>query len=575
MISSMLNTTKALINSIEFSSHTDIGACLDMVASDNRRLSDAVVTLQSQLEATAKEKGVLQSVNTTLKSVNTTLEQENKLLRERIRLLLAQRYGRRSEVTPLNIPSLFDEAELTAAETPLVEEADDSAAETPKKTTTVKKRRKRGRRPLPAELPRVEVIHDLPESARICDVDGHIMQEIGREMSEQLDIIPAQVRVLQNIRIKYGCPHCHHGVLTSPMPEQPIPKSNASPGLLAHVTVSKYEDHLPLYRQEGILQRIGVDIPRATLSNWMVFAGGKLVQPLVNLFRDQLLDYDFMQMDETTVQVLKEAGRKAESKSQIWVQRGGSPDTPVILFSYDASRSGKTAEDLLEGFKGYLQTDAYVGYETALARLKDIIHLGCMAHARRKFDEALKGAGHQAVKGRTGVAGEALKRIQQLYLIEKRLRESQASPEMRFEVRQEKSRPILDDMKKWLDETRPYVLPSSLTGKALAYMVNQWDHLIRYLDDGRLEIDNNLAENAIRPFAVGRKNWLFSNSVNGAKASANLYSIIETAKANGLEAYDYLRHIFTELPKAKTLDAFDALLPWNVRKNSLVVNTPS
>jgi transposase/FtsZ-binding cell division protein ZapB len=441
----MLNTNKTLTNK---GSHRLSNASQEVDSAtfenDIKALYLELSELQVRMEANEKERGSLQSVNETLQSINAALEQENKLLRERIRLLLAQRYGRRSEAAPSNIPSLFDEAELNAAGISPVEEADASEEEPPAETATTepKKRRKRGRRVLPAGLPRIEVIHELPESARICEIDHQIMQEIGREISEQLDIIPAQVRVIQNIRIKYGCPHCHHGVLTSPMPEQPIPKSNASPGLLAHVTVSKYEDHLPLYRQERILQRIGVDIPRATLSNWMVFAGGKLVQPLINLLRDQLLDYDIMQMDETTVQVLKEPGRTAENKSQIWVQRGGSPDTPVILFNYDPSRSGKTAADLLEGFQGYLQTDAYVGYKTAMTRLKNIVLVGCMAHLRRKFDEALKGS---EVKGRSGIAGEALKRIQKLYVIEKRLREAQAPPETRLEVRQKESRPILDD----------------------------------------------------------------------------------------------------------------------------------
>jgi transposase len=481
---------------------------------------------------------------------------------------LAQRYGHRTEATPPNMRSLFDEAEL-AVDNPPPEEPEEE-------TTPVKghQRQKRGRRPLPEELPRVEIIHDLPESERHCDFDDTVLEEIGREVSEQLDVIPAQVRVIRHVRIKYGCPHCRMGVVTTPMPPQPIPKSNASPGLLAHVAVCKYEDGLPLYRQENILQRIGVDIPRATLANWMVAVGGTLVQPLINLFRDEMLGYDILQMDETTVQVLHEKDRPATSKSYMWLQRGGPPDKPVILFDYDPSRGSEVPKTLLEDFKGYLQTDGYDGY-LAVASRPDVIHLACWAHARRKFDEAIKAAGRNTVKGRKGVAGEALSRIQKLYAIEKRLRDAKASPQTRFQVRNQEARPILDSMKQWMDEQIKHVLPSGGTGKALGYLRDYWHLLIRYLDDGRLEIDNNLAENAIRPFVLGRKNWLFSNSVKGAKASASLYSIIETAKANGVEAYAYLRHIFTELPKAQSLEEFDALLPWNFKKSPQTDNPPS
>ena len=212
-------------------------------------------------------------------------------------------------------------------------------------------RMKPGRKPLPDNLPRIDVIHELDESERVCPHDGQRLNEIGEVTSEQLDIIPAKIQVLRHIRKKYACT-CGQGIKTAPLPAQPIPKSLASPGLLAHVSVSKYQDALPLYRQETILQRIGVNIPRATLANWMI-KSGQLIQPLINLLHDHLLAYDIIQMDETTVQVLSEEGKTAQSKSYLWVQRGGSPDKPVILFDYDPSRSQAVPQRLLEGFEGY------------------------------------------------------------------------------------------------------------------------------------------------------------------------------------------------------------------------------
>jgi hypothetical protein len=312
-----------------------------------------------------------------------------------------------------------------------------------------------------------------------------------------------------------------------------------------------------LYRQEEILQRIGIDIPRATLANWMIQAG-ILVQPLINLLRDRLLAYDIIQMDETTVQVLKEPNKTAQSKSYLWLQRGGPPDQPVLLYDYDPGRGAGVPKRLLEGFAGTLQTDGYDGYNAVVA-VNHLTHLGCFAHARRKFDEAIKAQGKQP---RFGLAQQGLALIQKLYGVEKAART--ATPEERYIYRIQHARPILDQLRTWLNDSLPQVPPQTATGKALNYLHNEWDKLIRYLDDGRLEIDNNRAENAIRPFVIGRKNWLFSDSVRGVKASANLYSLIETAKANGLEPYAYLRRVFAELPRAETVEDFEALLPGNI-----------
>ena len=478
---------------------------------------------------------------------------------EQLNLALARRYAASSEKLSPDQIRLFDEAEQddetllsTAAD------ADDDAV-----MVAAHPRKKRGRQPLPEHLPRIDVIHELPESERRCDHDGRTLTEIDEVISEQLDIVPATIQVIRHIRKKYAC-GCGHCIKTAPLPAQPIPKSMASAGLLAHVTVSKYQDALPLYRQESILQRIGVDIPRATLANWMIQAG-TLIQPVINLLQDRLLSGDIVQMDETPVQVLKEAGKTAQSKSYLWLQRGGPPQQPVVLYHYDPGRGAGVAKGLLQGFTGYLQTDGYDGYNAAVASHR-LTHVGCMAHARRKFSEALKAQGRNPKRGK---AHRGLTLMQKLYGIEKQARK--LTPEKRHAHRDRHARPILDEMRAWLDQSLPQVPPTSATGKALYYLHNEWPKLIRYLDDGRLEIDNNAAENAIRPFVLGRKNWLFSDSVKGVNASANLYSLIETAKANGLEPYAYLRYLFTELPKAETVDAIEALLPGNLDKNHMQI----
>ncbi len=524
------------------------------------QLPDDIDALKSLVADQLARNEQLQADKQMVVQKNEQLKFQVLTLTEQLNLALARRYAASSEKLSPDQIYLFDEAELDGEAVPDMDaDADDDADDGI--MVAAHKRKKRGRKALPEHLPRIDVIHELPESMRRCDHDGRLLAEIGAVTSEQLDIIPAKIQVIRHIRKQYAC-DCGQCIKTAPLPAQAIPKSLASPGLLAHITVSKYQDALPLYRQETILQRIGVDIPRATLANWMIKAG-HLIQPLVNLLHDQLLSYDIVQMDETTVQVLKEPGKTAQSKSYLWLQRGGPPAHPVVLYHYDPGRGASVAKRLLEGFKGYLQTDGYDGYNAAVAA-NDLTPVGCMAHARRKFADAVKAQGKNKQRGK---AHRGLLLIQKLYRVEKQARN--LAPEKRQAQRQLHARPILDEMRTWLDQALPQAPPTSATGKALNYLHNEWDKLIRYLDDGRLEIDNNAAENAIRPFVIGRKNWLFSDSVKGVKASANLYSLIETAKANGLEPYAYLRYLFTELPKAQTVDAIEALLPGHLDNDQI------
>jgi transposase len=486
---------------------------------------------------------------------------QNERLMEIIRLLRHRHFGRKSEKVEGAEASrqlgIFNEAEVLAAQgaEPEAEAAPD---------VEVKGYRRRGkpkRVALPADLPREDVVIELSAEERRCP-EGHELKEIGEDVSERLDVIPAQIKVIRTIRKKYACPCCEAHVKRAPLPPTAIPKSIAGPGLLAYIATSKYGDGLPLYRQEHMWQRAGVDLPRATMAAWMIKVG-ELFTPLLNLMGEDLLARESIGVDETTVQVLNEEGKAAASKSYMWVRGSNYPGAPpIVLFEYDPTRSASVPKRLLEGYCGYLQTDAYPAYQSAVGEQAGIVRVGCMAHCRRKFFEATKAS----AKG-IGLANEAIETIRDLYAIEEAIRDK--GIEDRHRIRQEGSKPILDQFRTWLDENLPKVPPQSQLGKALGYAHSEWTYLTRYLDDGRLAIDNNFVENAIRPFAVGRKNWLFSDSVAGAKASAAIYSIIVTAKQNGHNEYAYLRHILEKLPLAKTLEDYEALLPYRLSPEAL------
>lgn len=507
-------------------------------------------------------KSLVLEQRTQLQTVTTQLEQQAQFidqLLEQIKLARHQHFGPRSERLSLDQMALaFNEAEAAVAVA--ADGNDDPVADEDGDRLTVSsyRRAKGGRRPLPPELPRVEVVHELDEDACTCDACQSPLEVIGAKTSEQLDLVPARVQVLRHVRKTYRCPDCEGQIKTAPRPAQPIPKSNASPGTLAYVAISKYADGLPLYRQEQRLKRIDVELPRATLAGWMVKSGA-MVQPIINLLRERMLSFPIIAMDETRIQVLKEPGKSPQSQSYLWVQRGGPPDRPILLYDYDPTRSQDVPKRLLGDYAGFLQTDGYDGYAKVCAD-NGITQLGCWAHARRKFDEALKAQGkRKKSKGKTPLAGQALQRIQLLYQLErkaKKLSEAEC-----LALRQQRAVPVLDGLHDWLEQHLPLVPPQSALGKAMGYLHKQWDKLVVYTTDGRLRIDNNLTENAIRPFVVGRKNFLFCDTVAGANASANLYSLIETAKANGIEPYAYLKTVFTDLPNAGTVADVEALLP--------------
>jgi transposase len=481
------------------------------------------------------------------------------LLKEENRWLKAQLFGRSSEkhssdeISPDQTRLLFNEAEAIA-HSPEVNNAPQAL------TIPAHARKKPGRKPLPQDLPRIEVIHDLPEEQKQCSHDGAALELIGTEESEQLDYIPAKLRVLRHIRLKYACPCCQQGVKLAPAPIQLFAKSNATPGLLAQITTAKYVDGTPLHRQEAQFARIGVELPRATMARWMIQLGGEHVVPLINLMHEQLLTSSLVHMDETAVQVLK-SDKAPSADHWIWVRTSGPPGRRIVLYDYDPSRGGTVPKRLLEGFSGVLLTDGYEAYGAAVVA-HSLTHAGCWAHVRRKFEEARKVQAQPDSRARI-----ALDYIGRLYGIEQQLRERAASigDAQRLQIRQTQSAPILSELHRWLIAMRAEVLPQSAFGKAIAYALGQWPKLIVFLDRAEVPLDNNRCENAIRPFVIGRKNWLFSDTQAGATASANLYSLIETAKANGIEPHAYLTWLYTALPHADRIEDFEAMLPWNVK----------
>jgi transposase len=480
-------------------------------------------------------------------------------LYEQIRLARQRLFGRSSE-SHAGQGGLFDEAEATlAAESMPTSEteacAPAHAAQTASAQPSTDKARGK-RRPLPPELPRVEVFHEVPETARRCAC-GALMQPIAEEVSEQLDIVPLQIRVLRHHRKRYACACGQCAPRTAPPAPQVLPKSLASNDLLAMLLTTKYVDGLPLARFEYVLGRAGVGVPRQTLARWVIGCANAL-QPVANLLRDSLLEHDLIHMDETPIQVPKEAGRSATSPRYMWVQRGGPPERPVILFDYDPSRAGAVPLRLLADWQGYLMSDGYEGYASVAAQ-PGVVHLACWVHARRHFVDAAKLHSHP----KQGRAHQALELIAQLYAIEKQHRT--ASIEVRAHARQTQSRAVLERLRTWLEEALPGTPPKSALGQALAYLQKYWPRLVRYIERGDLPIDNNPAENAIRPFVVGRKAWLFADTPAGAHASALIYSLVETAKANGLEPYTWLRHVLQHLPNATTVEHYEALLPWHFK----------
>jgi transposase len=472
-------------------------------------------------------------------------------LTEIVRILKLRQFGRKTEKLPVDQLNLFDEATLPA-DVALVEQADAEiqiASYTRKKSV--------GRKPIPDYLPREQCIYDLPENEKVCGC-GHALTHIKDEKSEQLEIIPAKVYVIEHVRKKYACRHCEETMKTAPMPPQPIPRSIAAPGLLSHILVSKFQDHLPLHRQEQMLHRIGIDLPRSTLCLWVIRAAA-LLKPLLQLNQQRILSHAVAYSDETTVQVLKEPKKSIESKKYMWVFAGGPPEQFVFYYHYHHSRRHEVALDFFNSYRGYIHCDGYQAYDAVASQNENVTLVGCWYHARRKFVEITK-----LVKSKKGVAHEVLRYIALLSKIEETAKPLNAVDRHQYRITHAK--PILAELHDYLTTMQPRIPPKSPLGQAVAYTLNQWPKLNNYLLDGRLEISNNRMEPAIKPFAIGRKGWLFADSVIGAEAAAIIFSFVETCKYHGVEAYDWFRYALTNIPLCQSNTELEALMPFNVDK---------
>lgn len=471
---------------------------------------------------------------------NKFLDQENKWLREQLAELKRNRFGKKSERWESEEQLLLNEAE--------VESKKPEPAEEPEVEVKGHTKKRGHRKPLPESLEREIVKIELPPSEQVLE-DGTPLKVIGWEISEKLKYEPAKMSVLQYQRAKYGVDSGDY-VKTAPPVPSIIPKGLSTPELLAAIIVSKYTDGLPLYRMEDIFKRQGIDLPRQTMARWVV-ATAQACQPVWNVLSDRLLSSFYVACDETRVQVLKESGRPAESDSWMWVRSTPFGRSKVVLFDYSTSRSGASAKALLAEFEGYLQCDGLNSYD-ALEGEK-VVRLGCNMHSRRRFEQAVvTGAKEGKSLGEVGLAF-----YKQIYDLEAEIKEK--SPEERYRIRLERASPVFEEMKAWVTKTKGKVPEKSKIGKAFAYFESEYEYLIGYLKDGRLEPDNGFTERAIRKFAIGRNNWMFSDTEDGANASALLYSLVVTAKTNGVNPYKALVKMFTELPKIQTIEEYERL----------------
>jgi transposase len=459
-------------------------------------------------------------------------------------------------------PTLFDEAEY------VVHESMNTKPEEEALTVVASHVRRRGKRArLPEYLPRIEEIIDIPDESKFCSCGAPLIR-IGEDISEKLEVIPMQFRVRKTIRPRYACSagKKEHGesagrVIVAPVPPAILPKTNTTPSLLATLVTWKFQDALPLFRQEKIFSRNGIELTRATMSRWILDLGEKC-RPIADGIEALIRAGPFMGMDETPTKVFGEEGRPDIRTSYMWVARGGIAEKKGVVFRYHPERSDKLPAEFLAGYEGVLQSDGYDVYDKVVKGTA-IIHVGCMAHARRRFIMAKK-------SGKILCSADAaIDYIKRLYKIEREADELKLSDDQRVVYRKENAVPILIAFHAWCEEKSMAVPPESLIGKAVSYSLSQWNKLIRYIDYGFVSPDNNMLENAIRPFVIGRKNFMFSGSPDGAKASAILYSIIETAKANGHEPFQYLYYLFSLLPMARTQADSEVLLPFNVSPASV------
>jgi len=487
---------------------------------------------------------------------------ENKYLKSQLTLFKRRFFGSKSEkLTPEEIEQglLFNEAEKFIE----LEKT---------KETVVKshKRKKKRRKAFPDYIPTREIIHDIPEDEKICSC-GAELTHIGDDIFKELELIPATVEVIKNIKRKYACKVCEGtsdeskpGVITAKAPAKLLPGTMVTASFLAYIIISKFCDGLPYYRLENILNRFEIFTNRGTMCKWTIKAAKEL-SPLKEIMLKELLPSALLGIDETSIQVLKEKGRRPQDKSVMWVFVGDPRGQPVIFYHYDPSKGAKVLKPFLENYTGTIITDGFSSYKSAVKKYK-IRHAGCNAHARRDFRDAAKG------EEKSKHALFYLQWYKKLYAIEDHAERKNLNSEEITRLRQKKSKPIMDKMFIWLQEKKPQAPPKSDLGKAITYSLNNWKELTLFLEDGTIPIDNNFVERKIKPFVMGRKAWLFSGTVAGAEASSFFYGLIETAKANGLEPFQYLNYLFEKFPHAKTEDEMRKLLPMFLKKEDIKIS---
>jgi transposase len=494
-----------------------------------------------------------------LKSENETLKKQIDWLIGEAILNKKKEFGSSSEKTDYLQLDLFNESEV------FYEDSDAPEAEV--KSIEVKAHTKRKRKELPSKLPdniQVEVIECiLDENDMACDVCGSDRHVIGKELARrELKLIPAKAEVREYWQNTYGCRNCENTGIDVPIKKASVPNAVikggfASPESIAHIATQKFVMGSPLYRQEQELKAKGIELSRQTMSNWLIKATELHLLPIYEKMKIDIKDNEVLHADETTLQVLREPGKRAQSRSYMWLYRtGGDNKYPIILYEYQPDRKNRHPREFLDYWKGYLHTDGYVAYKSLP---EDISIVCCFSHARRKFTDALTALeNHPDSDKKKTIAGKGASYCNALFKIERDIKDIDFAEKKA--KRQKFSKPILDEMFTWLNGVN--ASGKSQTGIALTYLKNQWKYLIKYIDDGRLEISNNRAERSIKPFVIGRKNFLFANTPKGAQTSAVLYSIIETAKENGLDPYRYLTYIFTKSPNMKEYD-LEELMPFN------------
>ena len=502
-----------------------------------------------------------QQNNDDLKNENAKLQHELEIANakikwyeEQFKLSVAKKYGKSSDSVDEQL-SFFNEAEVSKRpekEEPTLEEI------------TYKRKRKKGtNKPSFEDLPIERVEYEIPEEEQVCEECACKMHEMSVETRKELKVIPPQVCIVEHVRKVYSCRECEKTgertpIITAPMPEPVISGSFVSPSLLAYLMYQKYCAALPLDRQEKIFAHFGIEISKQSMSNWIIKGSELWLEPFFERLKREILKETFIQADESTLRVLTKDGSPTSSKSYMWLYKSGNFGKKIALYEYQPSRSGKHPKNFLKGFVGFLQTDDYAGYNT----VENITRVGCFAHARRYFTDALKILPKEAEIESTH-AHEALKYFGEIFHLEKQWRE--LSSDERQKIRNIELKPVLEAYLSWLQAVQPKVVKKSKLGQAINYSLSNWELLSNVLKDGQCELSNNDAERAIKPFVIGRKNYLFCKSPHGAKASAMIYSVVETAKMNNLNPFYYLKYLFEQLPNTRLGSpvALDHLLPWS------------